>query len=425
VTRISILTSGNILDRYRGQLKPPFPGEARSAFVRCQDSQAGRLDSPLERRLPMSPPAEKAPVEALLHAAGVRINGDRPFDIQVHNDDFYRRVLGGGSLALGESYMDGWWDCSALDQFFERIMAARLDEKVVKNSSLLWAAFKARLKNRSSRGRAFEVGTHHYDIGNDLFRRMLDRRMNYSCAWWPNADNLDTAQEAKLDLTCRKLMLKPGMRVLDIGCGWGAFVLYAAEHFQVEAVGVTVSREQVEYARQQAGNLPVRIELKDYRDIEGTYDRVLSIGMFEHVCVENYPVFMEAVHRCLAEDGLFLLHTIGGTESVRDVDPWISKYIFPNSMLPSVRQIAEAAENHLVLEDWHCFGPHYDPTLMAWYDNFCSTWDQIRDQYDERFFRMWSYYLLSCAGSFRARRLQLWQILFSKYGVRGGCPWAR
>ncbi len=373
----------------------------------------------------MSPPAEKAPVEALLHAAGVRINGDRPFDIQVHNDDFYRRVLGGGSLALGESYMDGWWDCSALDQFFERIMAARLDTKVTQNKSLLWAAFKARLKNRSGRSRAFEIGEHHYDIGNDLFRLMLDRRMNYSCAWWPNADDLDAAQEAKLDLACRKLMLKPGMRVLDIGCGWGAFVLYAAAHFQVEAVGVTVSREQVEYARQRVGDLPVRIELKDYRDIDGTYDRVISIGMFEHVCVENYPLFMQTVHRCLAEDGLFLLHTIGSTESVRDVDPWISKYIFPNSMLPSVRQIAGAAEKRLFLEDWHCFGPHYDLTLMAWHDNFCRGWDRIRDRYDERFFRMWSYYLLSSAGSFRARRIQLWQILFSKYGLRGGCPWAR
>jgi cyclopropane-fatty-acyl-phospholipid synthase len=373
----------------------------------------------------MSSPAEKAPVEALLEMAGVRIDGDRRFDIQVHNDDFYRRVLAGGSLALGESYMDGWWDCPALDRFFERIMAARLDKKVVKNKSVVWAAFKARLKSRSSRSRAFEIGKHHYDIGNDLFRLMLDSRMNYSCAWWPNADDLDTAQESKLDLACRKLMLEPGMRVLDIGCGWGAFVLYAAAHFQVEAVGVTVSREQVEYARQLVGDLPVRFELKDYRDIEGTYDRVISIGMFEHVCVENYPVFMESVHRCLAEDGLFLLHTIGSTESVRDVDPWISKYIFPNSMLPSVRQIAAAAERHLFLEDWHCFGPHYDATLMAWYDNFCSNWEKIRDRYGERFFRMWSYYLLSCAGSFRARRLQLWQILFSKYGLRGGCPWAR
>jgi cyclopropane-fatty-acyl-phospholipid synthase len=304
-------------------------------------------------------------------------------------------------------------------------MAARIDETAAKNKSLWWAGLVARLKNRASRAGAFEIGKRHYDIGNDLFQLMLDRRLNYSCAWWPHAENLDAAQEAKLDLSCRKLMLEPGMRVLDIGCGWGGFALYAAKHYEAEVVGVTVSQQQVDFARQRIGNLPVRIELADYRDIDGTYDRVISIGMFEHVCVENYPRFMDVVHRCLADDGLFLLHTIGSTESVRDVDPWISKYIFPNSMLPSVRQIAAAAEKRLFLEDWHCFGPHYDRTLMAWYDNFRSNWDTLRDRYDERFFRMWSYYLLSCAGSFRARRLQLWQILFSKYGLRGGCPWAR
>ncbi|MCF8081424.1 MAG: cyclopropane fatty acyl phospholipid synthase [Desulfobacterales bacterium] len=370
-------------------------------------------------------PAERKPIEELLDLAGIRIDGGRPFDIQVRNPEFYPRVLAGGSLALGESYMDGWWDCQALDQFFERVMAARLDKKVTRNKSLLWAALKARWKSRANPSRAFEIGEHHYDLGNDLFKIMLDRRMNYSCAWWSNAEDLDAAQEAKLDLTCRKLMLKPGMRVLDIGCGWGGFILYAAEHFDVEATGITVSREQVDHVRQSAGDLPVRIELMDYRDIEGNFDRVISIGMFEHVCVENYPVFMDVVHRCLADEGLFLLHTIGRTESARDVDPWISKYIFPNSMLPSVAQIAAAAEKRLFLEDWHCFGPHYDRTLMAWYDNFRQNWETLRRRYDERFFRMWSYYLLSCAGSFRARRLQLWQILFSKYGLPGGCPWVR
>ncbi len=370
-------------------------------------------------------PAERRPIEQLLDFAGISIDGRRPFDIHVHNPQFYPRVLAGGSMALGESYMDGWWDCDALDQFFDRVMAARLDKKISQNKSILWAALKAKWKHRANRSRAFEIGEHHYDLGNDLFRFMLDRRMNYSCAWWSNAEDLDSAQEAKLDLTCRKLMLEPGMRVLDIGCGWGGFILYAASHFDVEATGVTVSREQVDHVRQSAGNLPVRVELMDYRDIEGTFDRVVSIGMFEHVCVENYPTFMDVVHRCLADDGLFLLHSIGGTESVRDVDPWISKYIFPNSMLPSAAQIAAAAEKRLFLEDWHCFGPHYDRTLMTWYDNFRQNWETLRRRYDDRFFRMWSYYLLSCAGSFRARRLQLWQILFSKYGLRGGCPWVR
>jgi cyclopropane-fatty-acyl-phospholipid synthase len=338
----------------------------------------------------MKEPREKQLVQQLLNLAGVQVDGHAPYDIQVHNPDFYPRVVAGGSLALGESYMDGWWDCEALDQFFERIMAARLDKKVRKSKALLWAVVKARLTGMYGRARAFEVGRHHYDIGNDLFTVMLDKRMNYSCAYWQAADTLDKAQEAKLELTCRKLGLQPGMRVLDIGCGWGAFAIYA-----------------------------VRFELKDYRDIQGTFDRIVSIGMFEHVGFTNYRTFMQVVKRCLKEGGLFLLHTIGSNTSVSTVDPWFAKYIFPNSMLPSARQITEAAEGIFILEDWHSFGPHYDPTLIAWHRNFIDNWHHIQDAYDQRFQRMWVYYLLSCAGSFRARRNQLWQIVFSKNDGKG------
>ena len=357
---------------------------------------------------------EKQLVQQLLDLAGVRIDGDAPYDIQVHNPDFYPRVIAGGSLALGESYMDGWWDCEALDQFFERIMAARLDKKVRKSRALLWAVVKARLTGMHGRARAFEIGRRHYDIGNDLFTVMLDKRMNYSCAYWQAADTLDKAQEAKLELTCRKLGLEPGMRVLDIGCGWGAFAIYAAEKYGVEVTGVTVSEEQVKLAQNCCAGLPVRFELKDYRDIQGTFDRIVSIGMFEHVGFTNYRTYMQVVNQCLKDDGLFLLHTIGSSTSVRTVDPWIAKYIFPNSMLPSARQITEAAEGIFILEDWHSFGLHYDPTLLAWHRNFIDNWHYIQDAYDQRFQRMWVYYLLSCAGSFRARRNQLWQIVFSK-----------
>jgi cyclopropane-fatty-acyl-phospholipid synthase len=362
----------------------------------------------------MKEPREKQLVQQLLDLAGVRIGGQAACDIQVHNPDFYPRVIAGGSLALGESYMDGWWDCEALDQFFERIMAANLDKKVRKSKALLWAVVKARLTGMHGRARAFEIGRRHYDIGNDLFTVMLDKRMNYSCAYWKEADTLDKAQEAKLELTCRKLGLQPGMRVLDIGCGWGAFVIYAAEKYGVEVTGVTVSEEQVKLAQNNCAQLPVRFELKDYRDIQGTFDRIVSIGMFEHVGYPNYRTFMQVVNRCLKDDGLFLLHTIGGNTSVRTVDPWIAKYIFPNSMLPSARQITEAAEGIFILEDWHSFGSHYDPTLMAWHRKFIDNWRHIQDAYDQRFQRMWIYYLLSCAGSFRARKNQLWQIVFSK-----------
>jgi len=368
----------------------------------------------------MRDPAEKQLLQRLLDEADVRIGGQRSQDILVHNPGFYARVLAGGSLALGESYMDGWWDCEALDQFFERIMTARLDKKVRKSKALLWAAIKARLTGMHARARAFEVGRRHYDIGNELFGLMLDKDLNYSCAYWDRARTLDEAQAAKLELTCRKLKLEPGMRVLDIGCGWGGFAAYAAKHYDVEVTGVTVSREQVKLARRICDGLPVCIELLDYRDLRQTFDRIVSIGMFEHVGVINYRTYMKVVNRCLKRGGLFLLHTIGGNRSKRSVDPWIAKYIFPNSMLPSAHQITEAAEGLFVLEDWHSFGPDYDRTLMAWYNNFTAGWKRLRKNYDERFYRMWTYYLLSCAGSFRARRNQLWQIVFSKGGVPGG-----
>jgi cyclopropane-fatty-acyl-phospholipid synthase len=354
----------------------------------------------------------------LLASAGVEINGHRPWDIQVYNDQFYPRLMAGGSLAFGESYMDGWWDCAALDQFFDRILSIRLDQRARKSAKALWCALKAACTASPRRWRAFEIGRRHYDLGNDLFTNMLDKWMNYSCAYWKKARDLDEAQESKMDMICRKLQLQSGMRLLDIGCGWGGLAAYAARNYGVEAVGVTVSQAQVELARRRCEGLPVTIALMDYRSLRDTFDRIVSVGMFEHVGTRRYRTFMRVVRRCLAPDGLFLLHTIAANRSRRACDPWISKYIFPNSMLPSSRQISAAAEKLLVLEDWHSFGPDYDPTLLAWYRNFVASWDRIKANYDDRFFRMWSYYLLACAGAFRARRNQLWQIVFSKNGVR-------
>ncbi len=363
----------------------------------------------------------EAIVTKLLSEVGIRINGSRPFDIQVHRPDFYQRVLTGGSMALGESYMDGWWDCEALDQFFDRILRARLDRTMrLPAATTLLLIAPIILSHLKARFRAYEIGQRHYDTGNDLFERMLDRRLNYSCAYWRPGDDLDTAQERKLALTCRKLKLKPGMRVLDIGCGWGAFAFYAAEKFGVEVTGITVSRQQVDYCRQHVGRLPVKVHYKDYRALRDRFDRIVSIGMFEHVGFANYRTYMRVVRRCLKPGGIFLLHTIGSNRSVRSVDPWISKYIFPNSMVPSAHQIMAASEGLLVLEDWHGFGAHYDPTLMAWHRNFASRWEDIKACYSERFYRMWTYYLLVSAGSFRARRNQLWQIVFSRNGLRGG-----
>jgi cyclopropane-fatty-acyl-phospholipid synthase len=352
--------------------------------------------------------------------ADIDVNGSRPWDIQISNQQFFKRLAAGGSMALGESYMDGWWECQALDRFFDRILRIKLDQMVKKSVKAICCGLKAACTSSPSRFRASAIGRRHYDIGNDLFRLMLDKWMNYSCAYWKQADNLDAAQESKMDLICRKLQLEPGMRLLDIGCGWGGLAAFAARNYGVNVTGITVSGEQVKLARKRCKGLSVTIKKKDYRKLRDVFDRIVSVGMFEHVGVRRYRTFMRTVRRCLAHDGLFLLHTIGGNRSVRSCDPWMSRYIFPNSMLPSSRQISKAAEKLLVLEDWHSFGPDYDPTLMAWYHNFVNNWEHIRHLYDERFYRMWIYYLLACAGAFRARRNQLWQVVFSRDGVLPG-----
>ena len=319
-------------------------------------------------------------------------------------------------MGLGEAYMDGWWDCPALDQFFERILRANLHKKVRRNLRLYWYALKAKLTNLQSKRRAYQVGEEHYDRGNDLFRAMLDSRMNYSCAYWRNADDLDAAQEAKLDLICRKLELEPGMQVLDLGCGFGSFARYAAEEYNVRVTGYTVSKEQARLARELCSGLPVEIILDEYRNAEGRYDRVLSIGFFEHVGYKNYPEYMRVTDRCLTDDGISLFHTIGSNVSSHTINPWMHKYIFPNGMLTSVAQIGKAIENTFVMEDWHNFGPDYDRTLMAWYNNFENAWKDLKSRYSECFRRMWRYYLLSSAAGFRARHIQLWHVVITKAG---------
>ena len=359
-------------------------------------------------------------VEQILALADVRLGEDRPWDIQVHNNEFYGRVLRSGSLGLGESYMDGWWDAKKLDEFFAKILRAELEKKVSNQRKIWWQSLIERLVNRQKRSKAFEIGERHYDLGNDLFQAMLDKRMTYTCGYFKNTENLDEAQEAKLDLVCQKLELRKGMKVLDIGCGWGSFAKYAAEKYGVSVVGVTVSKEQVELGRKLCAGLPIEIKLQDYRDIEGMYDHIVSLGMFEHVGEKNYRTYMEIVNRHLSDHGLFLLHTIGSNGALETTDPWIEKYIFPRGRLPSIEKIGEAIKGLFVMEDWHNFGADYDKTLMVWFKNFDSRFESLKLHYKERFYRMWKYFLLSGAGSFRARKNQLWQIVFSKKGIPGG-----
>ncbi len=356
-------------------------------------------------------------VRELLATAEIEVNGDQPWDIQVHDDRLYGRLLRDASLGLGESYMDCWWDCEAIDVFIDRVLRAKIRKKVEKNLRLALHVLQAKLFNRQSSSRAKEVAERHYDLGNDLYRAMLDKRLNYTCAYWKDADNLDDAQEAKLDLVCCKIGAKPGMQILELGCGWGSFARYAAEKYGASVVGVNISKEQVKLGRELCEGLPVELRLQDYRNVEGQYDAVISIGVMEHVGYKNYRTYMKVVDRCLKPDGVAFVHTIGTNISRTTGEPWTDKYIFPNGMLPSITQLGKAKEGLFVMEDWHNIGPNYDPTLMAWHANFSKAWPELKEKYGERFRRMWEYYLLSSAGGFRSRSQQLWQIVFTREGT--------
>ena len=355
-----------------------------------------------------------------LAKAGIRLNGSDPWDIKVLDERLYKRIFTYGSIGLGEAYMDNWWECEQLDEMFTRLLSMPEVHPFKMNIINNLLKMRAILFNLQKMSRAFRIGEKHYDISNELFEKMLDSYMNYSCAYWKDADNLDTAQQQKMDLICRKLKLEKGMKILDIGCGWGGMAKFAAQNYDVSVTGITVSSKQAEYARQFCQGLPVEIILQDYRSLSTHYDRAYSIGMFEHIGRKNYRTYMEKVSGLLDKGSIFVLQTIGGNSSVHNTDPWIEKYIFPNSMLPSCQQISKASEDLFIMENWDNFDLDYAQTLMAWYDNFNHAWNGIKTKYDQYFYRMWEYYLLLCAASFRARSNQLWQIVLSPGGVAGG-----
>jgi cyclopropane-fatty-acyl-phospholipid synthase len=371
-------------------------------------------------------PATRSPVDPprllaeLIAGSGVAFNGPAAADIHVRDPEAYRYILARGALGLGEAYMDGLWDCRQLDVMFTRLLRAGVDARaraLPRLHLMLGAAMsqaRNRLVNRQTRRRARAAGQYHYDIGNDVFTAMLDPTLSYSCGYWAHARDLDQAQFDKLDMICRKLALQPGERLLDIGCGWGGLAEHAARHYGAEVFGVTVSREQLALARQRCAGLPVRFELMDYRDIDGHFDKIASVGMFEHVGPKNHAVFFRKVARLLARDGLCLLHSIGTDLTNQQPDAWIDRYIFPGGKLPSSSQIASACEPVLVIRDWHEFGADYDRTLMAWWRNFDRAWPTLQARYGPRFYRMWKYYLHVCAGAFRAGSTRLWQIVLSR-----------
>lgn len=361
-----------------------------------------------------SPLKAKQQAEELLFRAGIQVNGPNPWDIQVNDDRLYARLLTGGSIALGESYMDEWWNCEKPDAFIYQLLISNLDHIIKHSPGLAARILLTKVFNFQTKSRASESVHRHYDLGNDMFRKMLDPRMVYTCAYWKNASTLEQAQVDKMDLACRKLQLEPGMKLLDIGCGWGSFAKYAAENYGVIVTGISISEEQIKLAKEICSGLPVTILNMDYREIREKFDRITCFGMFEHVGHKNHRVYMETVNRCLSDDGLYLLHTVGNSVTRTFPDPWLGKYIFPDYTNPSITQISIATEGLFYMEDLHNFGLHYDKTLMAWHDNFVNNWDELKYNYDERFFRMWTYYLMTCAGSFRAKRNFLWQIVFSK-----------
>lgn len=352
-------------------------------------------------------------VETALAGADVRINGRRAWDIEVRDPRFYSDVVSRGALGLGESYMEDWWDCADLAQMFCQFLQAHLDQERQMNWATAAVWLKARFSNRQRKSGAAANVRRHYDYGNELYRNMLGRWMLYSSANWERADNLEDAGEGKFGFVCQKLNLRAGQKILDIGCGWGGFAKYAAECYGVQVVGITLSEEQVKYARQFCADLPVEIRHQDYRQLNERFDHIVSLGMLEHVGQKNYRRYMKTVRNCLKAGGLFFLNTIGANESGYCLNPWTDKYIFPGAVLPSMAQIGAAMDGLFVMEELRDWADFYDRTLVAWFERFHSNWNKLKANYSEQFYRMWKYYLLSSAGAFRAKAIRDWQIVLS------------
>lgn len=369
-------------------------------------------------------------VRNLFTQAGITINGTMPWDIQIHDKRCYDRFLKERSFGFGEAYIDGWWDTYALDETIAKIVQAKLEDELLINKTLALSLLKKRLLHAAENSNRSPLTYRHYDLGNELFEAMLDPDLNYSCGYWKNLGNPETswriprnlikAQQAKLQLICKKLLLKRGVRILDIGCSWGSFATYASSEYGAQVISITPSRQQAIIAKKRSKGLPVKIFIQDFKDLQEQkqYDRIVSIDMLEHVSPQNYILYFNKMAFALKKDGFFLLQTIGSHRTSATNNPWIEKYIFPNSHIPSLTQITKAVENRFVIEEVENFGPYYYPTLMSWFRNFNKNWKKLAvlnsEKYNDRFYRMWKFYLLSSAGFFKAGELQFWQIVLSK-----------
>lgn len=367
-------------------------------------------------------------VRELLALGTIELNGPKLWDLQVTDRRFYKRILTGGVLGFAEAYIEGWIDCEQMDELIARLLQAGIKQKLKNNWRLMLHLFQSQIFNLQALSRASQVADAHYNLSNRFYEYMLGESMAYTAAYYKNATSLDEAQYAKYDLVCRKLQLKPGETVLELGCGWGGFARYAAEHYGCRMVSVNISKQQVRYAKELCRQWPVAVFRCDYRD-EACYnpdkirfDKAVSIGMAEHVGPKNHRRLFGTVFRQLKPNGLFLLHTIGSDRSLTACEPFTHKYIFPNSVIPSLKQLSSAAEGWFVTEDLQNFGKYYFNTLKEWYTNVKSNWQSIQaldyTKFNSRFDRIWSFYLLGGMGMAKSKANHLWQIVFSGKAYR-------
>ena len=356
------------------------------------------------------------PVRKLFSSAGVTINGDNPWDIEVNDDRFYRDVLFRGSLGLGESYLREYWRAADLEELFFRLTSSNLEQISKRLPTQLVNSSVSRLSNRQTPSRALSNAEHHYNLGNDLFFEFLGRYKNYSCGYFRDTDSLDEAQLAKMRRLCDLLELEEGDTLLDVGGGWGEFARFAAENRGCHVTSVNISDSQIRHAREYCRDANVDVVRSDYRDLRGRFSKIAVIAMFTHVGPKNYRQFMQTMHRLLQAGGRMVMETVGALTATERCEPWTDKYIFPGGIIPSPQQIESACAGLFRLRIVEEFGADYVITLRHWHRNFMAAWPRLSQRYSETTRRMFEYYLLSVAGAFRSSDLLHYHLEFDRIG---------
>jgi len=359
------------------------------------------------------------------HAFGKKGTGPEGTMI-INNPEFYDRVISQGSLGLGESYMEGWWDAKDNDiaSCIGPMLCNELYNTIRVSPSLLLSAVATRILANGSRSRSKANIQQHYDVGNDFYELFLDTNMAYTCGYQKDKnDTIEQMQDQKHERVARKLGLKPGEHIVDLGCGFGGMLRYGAKHFGISGVGVTLSEGQHEWGnnkiKEEGLQDNIHIDLKDYRDMTGSFDHVVSIGLAEHTWQRGYETFIGKVSDLLKDGGVGLVHTIGSTAAPHETtDAWINRYIFPDGRLPRLEELIEEMRRAgLTVGHVENLKLHYAETLRHWKEKFNRNRTAIKaigPEYNEEFLRMWDYYLQVCEAAFRYGELQLYQILFCK-----------